>query len=201
MVKLGKWQEVNVNFFKDEILPRYWNHTNGTEHKIIEFQFFPGLLSGSNAYRVFMGASIKPWSSYSVGKSKDLKENIIKEHGIEFFLEYERNYSLGLLMTGDGIEDHDYISIAPFSGQTHEAYQIFLTSSLGYSLKGVEDYNVALWFNPGKNGGYDFSDSNPHPDRKVRIRVLEEDDFLEIIEYFRKTKKFKKYVTKDDANV
>jgi len=196
------WQHLKVDFFVNEILKRYWNHEEGTTDKIIEFQFFPGLLIEEPDRRAFVGYDIVPWCTYASEKSKEVRDIVLRNSGISGLRDYEKNYALGLLITR-GPDEEGGLNIAPLTNK--ESYNIFLTSSLGYG-ESQYSYSVSFWFNPGENENgnfYDFTDPEfkPHENRMVKVRVWDKESFWKEIEYYVKHNKFRKSVKSDDPDL
>ena len=198
---MKEWQELKIDFFVEEILERYWKGENGTKNKILEFQFFPAIITKESDRRVFLGHSIKPWLDIASPRSKEIRNQILESSGITGLREFEKNYAVGLLIT-DPETDHKCVDIAPFSRKNQTSYNLFLSSTLGYDIPDVDSFPVVLWFNPGiKDNGevfYDFKDVTPKPDRMVRVRVWEENEFWELIDKYLKKNKFPKSIKKED---
>lgn len=179
MKGVGKWQEVTVEFFVSEILPKYWNHEGGTKDRVLEFQYFPALYNGFHDKRVFIGECIKSESPYNDREDK-VTDKILEELGIDALREYEERHALGLAMTGDGRYKVDCVS---FSIENQIAYKMLL-GNFGYSFPETEQtHNLFFWIN--KEGENYKPTADPEPDRIVRIRVIEKKTYEELIWWYK----------------
>ena len=191
---ISEWQDVRMDFFLEEVLSRFWNHTGNTVGKVLEIQYFPAILNGEHDRRAFFGAGLKNDFPHA-DRPHDIEDRLLRDGGIEALRIYEENHALGFVMTGDDKFQIDYVSIS---------YNIEANVDLFYRNFGV-NYDpgfkpiIFLWYNVDKKGRPDFSKVEPGKDRRIRVRYLDIPDFMKAIKCYKENKHFPDYIVKDDA--
>ena len=191
---LTSWTDLRMDFFLEEVLKRFWNHSGKTVDWILEIQYFPALLIGDHNRRAFIGAAITLDFPYS--KRKDtIKSNLLKDGDLETLRTYEKNHALGFVMTGDS----DYpIDCVTLSYGIEEAERIFL-QNFGIGVE-PESNPIYLWYNVDKKGKPDFSIIDPLPTRRIRIRYVGVEYFMKTMKELKENDyKFPPEFTKEDA--
>ena len=173
--KKSKWQEIKVEFFLSDILPRFWNHAEGTTNLILEVQYMPALLCGEPMRRAFMGAGITLDFPYNT-RPDNVKANLLKDNNMEALREYEREHAIGFAMTGDDTYKVDSVTLAYSIKEPHE---IFMQNfGVGYS---ESIHPIFLWYNLKKSGEIDEKNVKPNKNSMIRVRYLRLDYFMSVM--------------------
>lgn len=176
--KISKWADVRMDFFLEEVLDRFWNHSGNTKDLIIEIQYFPALLNGDHEKRAFIGAGITIDFPYSQRK-ETVRGYFEKKGNMEAIKDFERKHALGFVMTGEEECKVDAVTIV--YGAT-VPYRLFMENfGVGYE---EAKSPVFFWYNVGEDGKIDTKSSIPRPDRRIRVRFLKKDYFMEIMKYY-----------------
>ena len=164
-MKSSKWQEIRLDFFREEVWPRFWNHTGRTKELIIEIQYMPALLCREPWRRAFIGYGLGLDFPYSQRK-ESLGDHILKEHGINAYRDYEKNFALGFCMTGDKIYKVDYVSLS----YNLPSKDVFM-QNLGVDYKEASN-PIFFWYNLRKDGRIDEKNARPTRESMIRVRFL-----------------------------
>ena len=167
MITLQKseWQEIGLSFFREEVWPRFWNHTGRTKELIIEIQYMPALLCREPWRRAFIGYGLGLNFPYSQRK-ESLGDYILKEHGINAYRDYEKNFALGFCMTGDKTYEIDYVPLA----NGFPSKDVFMRN-LGVCDESPSS-PIFLWYNLNSRGKIEKKDFTPGPNSMIRVRFL-----------------------------
>ena len=169
------WQEIRLDFFKEEVLSRFWKHVGKTTELIIEVQYMPALIAGEPNRRAFIGAGITLDFPYNT-RPDNVKTNLLKDGNIEALREYEREHALGFAMTGDDEYKIDSVTLAY---SIKEPHPIFMQNfGVGYS---ESSHPIFLWYNVGRSGKIDEKKVEPRPDSMIRVRYLRLDYFMRVM--------------------
>ena len=191
-MKSSNWQDVRLDFFREEVWPRFWNHTGRTKDIIIEVQYMPALLCGEPWRRAFIGFGLSFNFPYSQRK-ESLGDYILKEHGINAYQDCEKNFALGFCMTGDEIYKVDYVPLS----YNLPSKDVFM-QNLGVDYEGASN-PIFFWYNL-KDGKIDLENIRPTEESMIRVRYLDVEYFMEMIKAYVESdyKKFPQEFTKDD---
>lgn len=174
----SRWQEIKLDFFKEEVLPRFWNHEGNTTELIIEVQYMPALLCGEPRRRAFIGAGITLDFPYNT-RPDNVKTNLLKDNNIEALREYEREHAIGFAMTGDNTFKVDSVTLAY---SIKEPHPIFM-QNFGENYS-EENRPIFLWYNIGRDGKIDEKNVEPRPDSMIRVRYLRLDYFMSVMKAY-----------------
>ena len=193
----SRWQEIRLDFFKEEVLSRFWNHEGKTTNLILEIQYLPALLCGVPNQRAFLGAGITLDFPYN-HRPDNIKANFLKDRNFEALKEYEREHAIGFAMTGEDTYKVDSVALAYTIKEPHHIFM----QNFG------EDYSdqvhpIFLWYNLGRNGKIDERNVEPRPDSMIRVRYLRFDYFMEVMKFYQESgyMRFPPEFTQDDYKV
>ncbi len=193
----SSWQEIRLEFFKEEVLSRFWNHEGNTTGLIIEVQYMPAILCGEPWRRVFMGAGITLDFPYNT-RPDNVKTNLLKDGNLTALREYEREHAIGFVMTGDDEYKVDSVTLAY---SIKEPHPIFM-QNFGEDFNG-KNRPIFLWYNLRKDGKIDELNIKPNKESMIRVRYLKLDYFMEIMKVYKESgyKAFPAEFIKDDYKV
>lgn len=193
ILRKSEWQDISVDFFLEEVFPRFLDKKNDLSKLVMEIQHFPSLCCGYQDDRTFISPRITIDFPFSE-RMKKLKKDLLKG-GTETLKNFEENHLLGFVMSASGNEPEYKIDCVTFS---KSSIYLFL-KNLGVDYK-KEDPIISLWYNLKKDGKIDRDFEKVTPNRKIRIRYLSFPYFMEAIQHFKETdyKCFPYDFTKDD---
>jgi hypothetical protein len=191
------WQEIRLDFFKEEVLSRFWNHEGETTNLILEIQYMPALMCGEPNRRAFIGAGITLDFPFNT-RPDNVKTNLLKDNNLEALREYEREHAIGFAMTGDDTYKVDSVTLAY---SIKEPHSIFM-QNFG------EDYSdkvhpIFLWYNVGRSGKIDEKNVEPNRSSMIRVRYLRLDYFMSVMKNYVESgyKEFPDEFLEDDYRV
>lgn len=171
----SEWQEIKVEFFLSDVLPRFWNHEGETPDLILEVQYMPALIAGEPMRRAFIGAGITLDFPYN-SRPDNVKTNLLKDGNLEVLRKYEREHAIGFAMTGDDEYKVDSVTLAYTIKGPHS---IFMQNfGVGYNDKISP---IFLWYNIGRNGKIDEKNVKPNQNSMIRVRYLKLDYFMSVM--------------------
>lgn len=193
----SEWQEIKVEFFLSDVLPRFWNHEGETPDLILEVQYMPALIAGEPMRRAFMGAGITLDFPYNT-RPDNVKTNLLKDGNLEALREYEKEHALGFVMTGDNEYKIDSVTLAYSIIEP----QIIFMQNFGecYSPK---IHPIFLWYNLKKSGKIDEENVRPNKNSMIRVRYLRLEYFMSVMKDYVESgyKEFPDEFLEDDYRV